>query len=670
VAPHRSRFDRLAVSLALAVLTVVAFEGVSRCGFLDFDDNVLITGEPHLRDGLSWSGISWAFSAVRYSGSRHVDYVSPLTLLSRLVDVQLFGFDPAAHHLANLLFHTAHVVLAFLVLEALTGGFWRSAFVAALLAVHPQHVESVAWVTERKDVLSGVFWWLTIGAYVGYVRKPGTGRRAAVAILYALALMAKPMVVTLPFVLLLLDHWPLGRLRPGEPGSAVRARRLLTEKAELFGLAALSAAITHAVFSGGGQLTALETLPLGSRLANAVYSYGAYIAQFFWPHPLAVHYPYVVHLPIAHVAAAALPMVLWAALAIRYWRSRPYLLVGLLMFVGMLVPVIGLVQSGEAARADRYMYLPSFGLSIALAWGVADWFAGHRQAAALVGVLALGACALKTRAQVEHWKDTVSLFSYTVAVTRDNFVANTNLGGALAARGDLAGAEAQLREALRIRPDYRTARVSLGTVLTRAGRLEDARAFCLESVRIYPDLAEVHFGLGAVNARLGRDSEAAGNYAAALRLDPRLTGAHYNWGNLLTAQGRLSEAAAHYTEAVRLEPQHIDARSNLGLALGLLGRWEEAILVLREAVSRSPGHARARVALGRGLYETGRFPDAEHELRQALTLAPGNVDARLYLGQCLTALGRRDEARSVLDEALRQSPNDAEVRAAIARLDR
>jgi protein O-mannosyl-transferase len=664
----RARAGRIALSLALVALTYSAFEGVSRCGFVIFDDNALVTGEPHLRRGLSWSGITWAFSAVRSSGSRHVDYVSPLTLLSRLVDVQLFGFNPAAHHLVNLVYHTVHVVLAFLVLEALTGAFWRSAFVAALVAVHPLHVESVAWVAERKDVLSSVFWWLTVAAYVRYVRKPTPHSRALVVVLFALALMAKPMVVTLPFVLLLLDHWPLGRIRPDEPGLSDRARALVTEKAALFVLAALSAAVTYVVFRQGGHLTTLETLPLSSRIANAVNAYAAYMGQFFWPHPLAVHYPYVKDLPVTQVATAGAALLLSTTIAVRYRRSRPYLLIGLLVFAGMLVPVLGLVQSGDHSRADRYMYLPALGLSIAMTWTMAEWLSARRRLLATLATSVVVGCTFKTHAQVKHWHDSVSLFEYTVAVTRDNFVAHTDLGAALAARGDLRAAEAQLREALRIRPDHRTARATLGTVLAQSDRLDEARNLYLDSVRLDPDFSEAHFGLGVVNSRLGREGEAIANYETALRLEPGLAGAHYNLGNLLSRQARWADAAAHYAEAVRLAPGHVDARNNLGLVIGLQGRWEEAVGVMIPAVEMSPSNPRAHITLGRALLEVGRPRDAEKELRQALTLDDASVDARLYLGRCLLALGQTNEARSALEEALRRSPSDTDIRAAIAKL--
>ena len=620
------------------MLTAGALEGVRRCGFVGFDDDLLVYHNPHVQGGLTWAGARWALGADLLFDSPNADYWTPLTALSRLVDVQLFGLDPAGHHLTNLFFHAVAVVLLFLVFESMTGDLWRSAFVAALMAIHPLHVESVAWVSERKDVLSAVFFMLSLAAYSRYARDPRPVRFAAVAVAQALGLLAKPMLATLPFVLLLLDLWPLGRLRLGESGGGARAGRLAVEKWPLFCLSFLSLAATFVPLARTGTLTSLDALPLQARLGNALCAYVVYVRQTLWPHPLAIPYPHPGRPLPLEALGAALALACVTGATLRAARLRPWLLVGWLWFLGMLVPVIGLVQSGEHAHADRYMYLPSIGLSVMLAWGVPDllsvWGAGR--VAPLLGALAVAACVPITRAQVGHWQSTVTLFAHAIRVTPMNFVAHSNLATGLARQGDFAAAERHYREAIRIRPVYWEARTGLGVVLMRQGRLAEALEQQREALRSNPASADVSFNLGALEARMGQSGDAANHYAQAVRLNPGLGAAHYNWGNLLVAAGRLAEAEDRFAEAVRLQPQDVEALNNLGLTIGLQGRWPQAAEVLGRAVALDPGHTRARVNLGRALRELGRLDEARAQWREAARRNPRDPAS----AEALEELGR------------------------------
>jgi protein O-mannosyl-transferase len=607
----------------LVLLTVAAYEGVRGCDFLHYDDDLFVTGNPIVRQGLTWSGVRWAFKADLFYDSHLADYWAPVTVLSRMLDVSLFGLRPAGHHLTNLLLHCLNVVLVFLVFHRLTGAVWRSAFVAAVLAVHPLHVESVAWVSERKDMLSGAFWMLTVGAYVGYARSPGRRRMAVVAALLAFGLMAKPMLVTLPFVLLLLDYWPLGRWNLG--------RRLIAEKWPLFVLAAASVAIS--LLPNLGAKT-LDALPLGARAANALDAYVAYLQQAFWPTHLALGYPHSEgSLPVARLVLCVAVLGFVSAIAVAERTRRPYLLVGWLWFVGALIPVIGLVQSGSHGRADRYMYIPLLGISMAVAWLAAEWagrFPRGPAAMALLGTLAILSLAALTRRQVPHWADDLALWSHSVEVQPQSAIAHNGLASALARKGDVAGAESEWRETLRLKPDFIWARITLGTLLAQRGRGPEG-ALLLEDGFAGVPPSRFLFERGLLRARQGRSAEAADYYAQAIAENPAHRTALYNWGNLLAAAGRFDEAAAKYAASSRLDPDDGDVANNLGMALLLQGRADAAVQRLAEAVDFDPENGLLRTSLGRALSAQGRGAEAATQFGEALRLDPANAEARSAL---------------------------------------
>ncbi len=566
------RHSAFALILFLTITTFAVFWQMRNHEFVILDDGKYVTENSHVRDGLTWEGLVWAFTTT------HANFWHPLTWISHMLDCELYGLDPGGHHFTNLLIHIANTLLLFLVLERMTGALWPSAFVAAMFALHPLHVESVAWAAERKDVLSTFFYVLTIGSYVRYVEHPGINRYLLVLLTFALGLMAKPMLVTLPFVLLLLDYWPLDRfqfVQQSGNGCAQAQKsvcpnnqrstffRLVLEKFPLFVLAAVSCVVAYLAQEQGGALKALNLFPIEFRIANAVFSYASYIGKTIWPLHLAVFYPHPGILPLWQVIGAGLFLVSTSVLAIRAAHRSPYLTVGWLWYLGTLVPVIGLVQVGDHAMADRYTYVPLIGLFIMIAWGSCDISKRWRY---LKTVLAISSGALicasmiSTAFQIRHWQNSTTLFEHTLDVTADNSMAHTNLGVVLAGQGKPDEAVMHYTQALRIKPDHLEARINMGVALAAQGKLDEAVA----------------------------------HYSRALHIKPDFAGAHYNLGNALLEQGKTEEAIKHFREALRIKPNDAEVHNNLGIVLAKQGKTEEAIKHFREALRIKPGYTLAR----------------------------------------------------------------------------
>jgi tetratricopeptide (TPR) repeat protein len=544
----------LAAAVIVGLLAALPFlPGVASRTFITMDDDVYVTANARVRAGLGLAGGRYALTTFD-GGNWH-----PLTWISHLADISLFGLDARGHHLTSILIHALAAAALCVALYRLTGALGRSAAVASLFGVHPLHVESVAWVAERKDVLSGLFFALALLAYARFARRPGPGRLAVVAVALALGLAAKPMLVTVPAVLLLLDFWPLGRAPRGAAWT-----RLLAEKLPLVVLSAGSAALTVLAQRGIGAVTPLEVYTPGMRLGNALVSYAAYLGATFWPAGLAVYYPHPMgRLPLAQVAAAALALaaVSWFAWSGR--RRRPYLPAGWLWYLGTLVPVIGLVQVGGQARADRYTYLPLIGVFLMLAW----WLPATRVlrdpraragAAAAVVLLLSGLSVV----QVSFWRDSETLFRRALAATSNNWMIHNNLAGVLVARGRPDEAIEQYRASLRIHPTARTHN-SFGTVLLNRGRIPEALEQFRLAVHSRPTYASPWNNLGLVSAMLGRFDEAIGHYQEALRLKPDLYDAALGLGRALHARGRVGEAAEAYRTALRIRPDSAEARAGL-----------------------------------------------------------------------------------------------------------
>ncbi|HEV2392730.1 MAG TPA: hypothetical protein VG146_10255 [Verrucomicrobiae bacterium] len=467
----------LLLSALLIALAVAAFWPVLRNGFINYDDPDYVTQTPQVLAGLTWRGLAWAFTT-GWAGNWH-----PLTWASHMLDVTLFGVSPGAHHAVNLLLHVTNTLLLFFLLKRLTGSLWRSALVAGLFAVHPMHVQTVAWVSERKDLLSAFFGFLTIWAYANYAAKAPHARRSTLDVLppyllslalFALGLMSKPMLVTLPFVLLLLDFWPLQRLQPSLRSVSPR---ILIEKLPFLALSAISSFVTLRVQQAGGAVATLNALPLSARLANALVSYCRYLGKLFWPADLTVFYPQPANWALWQVAAAA-ALLLAISIAVLFGTRRfPFLATGWFWFLGMLIPVIGIVQVGAQSMADRYSYLPFVGLFIALTWLTAEMASQHaipRKLTFALGFMLLAACAMASNVQTRYWKDTLTLFQHALSVTPDNSVARFSLGKALAEQGKLNEASYELQRALQIDPGFAKAQGQLASVLADEGRCAEA----------------------------------------------------------------------------------------------------------------------------------------------------------------------------------------------------
>ncbi len=587
------------ICLLLAAATLAIYWPVTRADFTNYDDPRYVVENLNIQSGVTWKAVAWAFTT-GYGSNWH-----PVTWISHMIDWQFYGLNSGKHHLTNLIFHVANTVLIFGLLRVMTGTFWRSALVAALFAWHPVHVESVAWVAERKDVLSTFFWVLTVWAYVVYVQRRGWARYALVLLLFALGLMAKPMVVTLPCLLLLLDFWPLQRMGGWTDAGAVQAKRadwsrLILEKLPLFAMSAASCLATYYVQAAGGAMRLLRHLSTDAHIANALVAYVRYLGKIFWPARLAVFYPYNESLPDWQVLGACLLLFGITVWVIRLSRQRPYLIVGWLWFVGTLVPVIGLVQVGEASMADRYMYIPALGIFIGIAWYVAEltsiWPASTRKVVlSLMAFLVLGGCTLGTCAQIGYWHDSVALFRHVLDVAPNNRVGEYNMGvaeynlaQALTAKGKIPDAMVHYTEALRMNPNDPKAHNNLGLCLAMQGNFSEATNHYAKSALLNPDNADLHYNYGLALNALGDFDGAILQQSESLQLDPNQADTHYILGSLLVQKGRFAEAKTQLLEAVRLKPEYTEAHAKLGLVLTQLGENSEAARHYQQALRINP----------------------------------------------------------------------------------
>ena len=634
------------VCLLLVVVTLAVYGQVAWCGFASYDDNEYVRENGWVQTGLTWDSVWWALT------TNHAANWHPLTWLSLMLDREWFGASPAGSHLVNLLFHAANSALLFLLLRQATGAHWRSAAVAGLFALHSLHVESVAWIAERKDVLSAFLGLLALLFFVRHAQQQNArseenpaGEKRTVSLpsaaylwsllFFALGLLSKPMLVTWPFVLLLLDWWPLERISPfgfHVSGSSTRKfSQLVREKIPFFALSLLSCVVTFIVQRKDGAMGTFTGFPVTARIENAFVSYARYLAKTIWPFDLAVIYPHPEHWPWPTVTLSACLILGLSALMLWHGRKWPFLVVGWFWFLGTLVPVIGLVQVGMQAMADRYTYLPLIGVFILFAWGVSEITARWqttRSARIIIGVmtsLVLVACAARTADQLRHWRNGETLARHALAVTKANYVAYGILGTYLSDNGRLADAIENYRRAVQIRPADVQAQNNLGLALAHTGRL----------------------------------SEAADCFRLALRINPHFADAHNNLGNVLSAQGREEEALNCFRRALQSNPDYAEALNNLGRISAHRGQNDEAIASYRRALQIKPNLADGFFNLGNARARQGQFAEAAENYRRALRIHPDDAEAHRNLGWTLSQLGRRDEAIAHLTEALRLKPDDA-----------
>jgi protein O-mannosyl-transferase len=583
------------ICLVLTLATAAVFYQVCTYDFVNYDDQIYVYENPNIQAGITLKAIKWAFT------TGYANFWHPLTLLSYMLDWQLFGSNPAGYHLTNLIFHIANTLLLFLVLKRMTDAVWPSAFAAALFALHPLHVESVAWVSERKDVLSTFFWLLAMWAYLRYVKQPGISRYLLILLVFALGLMAKPMLITLPFVFLLLDYWPLGRIGRFQWRIVYR---LILEKIPFVALSVISSVIAYLAQQSGGAVTQLAKLGLKIRIYNALISYVTYIEKMIWPSRLTVFYPLVgrnISVPYVVISAAILLAV--TILVLRFAKNHRYLFTGWFWYLGTLLPVIGLITVGSHAMADRYSYITLTGLFIIIAWGLPELLAGWRykkNALILSALLIISIMSICTHIQLRYWRNSQTLFQHALDVTKDNYVAH----------------------------------YCIANFLFSQGKPDEVIYHYLEAIRILPDYVDALSDLGAVLHREGRIDEAIGYYRRTLEINPRFTRVHLNLAAALADKGSFAEAVTHYR--IGLAAMDIPAiRRDFGSVLVKLGRFEEAVTEYRRVLSAMPDDPNVLNELGCALTHTGNFDEAIAHFKQALQINPQYTDAKNNLNLAL-----------------------------------
>ena len=565
----------------LFFFVVAAYAQVRTFQFISYDDPIYVTDNAQVQAGLTLHGVDWALTTF------HDSNWFPLTWMSHMLDVDLFGLDSGWHHLTNVFLHALATLVLFLALRRMTGEPWPSVLVALLFGLHPLHVESVAWVAERKDVLSALFWMLTLWAYAAYAARPGRARYLLALLCFCLGLMAKQMLVTLPLVLLMLDLWPL------------RRGFRFVEKVPFFIAAVAASIVAYVAHQTGGAVASFETIPLATRVENALITYVVYVLKAFWPTNLAVFYPYPLQSLLVPAIFSGIVLAVLSGLVIRAIPGRPYLAVGWFWYVVTLLPVIGLIQTGSQARADRYSYIPFVGLSLAVVWGLSELLQSFPRVRVALAEAAVAACFILTLLQVRYWRDNQSLYQHAIDAVPDNYLAHFNLASALQQEGHTAEALAQLREAVRARPGYVPARAELGQLLAQSGHPEEALAQLQAAVDMRPGDPATHYRYGSVLGGLGRPADAAAQFAVVVELQPENADAHFNLGLALAQLNHLQDAAREFQATVRLRPQDADAHYNLGIALVQLKDIDGAIAQFSEAIQIRPGFAEARQALDR-----------------------------------------------------------------------
>jgi tetratricopeptide (TPR) repeat protein len=660
-------FDRqkVLISILLVAATAAVYGQVIGFGFVNLDDHPYVLDNPTVLQGLTIRGVLWAFTTF------HADFWHPLTWLSHMLDVELFGLWAGGHHLTSLLLHLASTVILFLALAAMTGANAPSAAVAALFALHPLHVESVAWVAERKDVLSTLFFMLTVLAYAKYSRTGRWAHYGVVVLFFVLSLMAKPMLVTVPVILVLLDFWPLRRFSLQDLKSPRTLLPLLEEKVPflmigfLFGIVAVLAQIHSGVampFSGG--------YPMWIRIVNGMVSYGTYLVLTVWPTGLVPFYQHAGE-QVSLWKAGVSVMAILAAAAFACWKARkyPYLIVGLAWYLIMLLPVIGILQVGWHSMADRYTYIPLIGIFIMIAWGMSDLVEGRPWGKAALAVTAggvMGALMILAWVQVGHWKDSVRLFEYVVKASPGNALAHNNLGSAYQDEGRMKEAIAQYHESIRIKPFFLKAYVNLALAMDREGRSDIAIAFFQHIIMNWPQFGAGHAMLADILKKQDKPSEAITKYLESLQIE-EFPEVHVRLGLLLAKEGKTEEAAFHFYRALEMNPALVDARVNLGILLVKKGMIDEARKEYLTALRVVPNLTEAHFSLGNLYLREGKLEDARRHLAEAVQADPDHAGARTNLGVTMGRQGNIKEATEQLEKAVALKPDFAQARDNLAR---
>ncbi len=649
--------DKHKVILIYAVLAVAvsaAYWRVFSNGFVNYDDPMYITDNKHIQEGFTWDGVVWAFKS-GYAVNWH-----PVTWLSHMLDCQLFGLNPRGHHLTSLLLHIANTLLLFYVLRKMTGALWASAFAAAVFGLHPLHIQSVGWVSERKDVLSTLFWLLTLLSYIRYVQDRNFKRYLITISLFAVGLMAKPMLVTLPIVMLLLDYWPLKRFSIADcqlpieknpkskiqnPKFAQSFWQLIIEKIPFFVLSVISSAITFFVQQQGGAVATFDKISPALRLCNIPMAYCAYIVKTIIPSGLMAYYPYNTNASILLIAAAVLFLAVISAGVI--FLRRPYLIVGWLFFIITLVPVIGIIQVGGQSRADRYMYIPMIGLLIMIAWGLKEIAERVRLGRFILipaAAVCLSALSIATWINVGYWKNTFTLFGHAIEVMPANHVALLYLGNTLIEQKNISGGIEYYKKSIEAAPGFADARFNLGLALFHDNKFDKALEQYNMVLNIKENYPRVHFYIANVLAKTGHTDAAARHYSIAIKNDPDDIEAYSNWAVMLAEKGQIEQAIEQYNKALAIKPDNADIHNNLGNALKNQGKLAQAAEHYQKALLLRPDFAQAQVSFADTLRMQGRLDAAIEHYRLALKADSNSSDACYGLGMAMSETNHPDQA--------------------------
>lgn len=597
---HNTR-SNLLLSITLIAIVLAVYMQVEHHQFLSFDDDVYVTRNPHVTSGITGNNIIWAFT------SFHAANWHPITWLSHMLDVQLYGVNPRGHHFTNVIIHTLSSLLLLQFLLRTTASFWKSSFVAALFALHPIHVESVAWVAERKDVLCALFWFITLLCYSEYAKKQKPALYVLSLISFVLGLMTKPMLVTLPVVLLLLDYWPLDRYRHEDQEQKLQKQGLgaivlIKEKIPFLACSLLSSVVTVYAQHKGGAMDGMKDLSFLDHLENALISYVRYIGKTFWPHDLSVFYPFPSFFPLWQVISSLFVLLILSATAIKLRRQYPYFFVGWFFFLVTLLPVIGLIQVGIQSMADRYTYIPVIGLFITVAWGVPNLTKGIKNQEAILalfGSLIITASVILTYRQIAYWQDDIVLYRHALNVTTGSYLMHNSYGFALEREGEIDSAIQEYQKAIRLNPVYAKAHNNLGAALVAKGSLDAAIKEYQMALLISPNFAKAHYNLGVAFANKGDLTSAIFEYHEAIRIDPNDSDPHVNLGIAIARKGDLAVAIQEFSEALRINPNDADALNNLGFAFANKGDLDSAIQEFQRALQVNPNNEFARNNLER-----------------------------------------------------------------------
>jgi len=696
-------FKVLLAGICLTIGIVVVYIKVQNFDFVGYDDELYVTQNHYVQKGISLEGINWAFTTF-HSGNWH-----PLTWLSHMLDCELYGMNPAGHHWTNIEFHIANTLLLFIILFWMTGALWQSAFVAALFALHPLHVESVAWISERKDVLSTFFGLLSIIAYYNYVKKSSVKYYILVIVLLSLGLMAKPMLVTIPFVLLLLDFWPLKRFQlqrdfhliPEKKYSdAIRKNnQIIIEKTPFFIPVVISCIVTFFAQKSQGAVKAIWALPMKYRIANAVDSYVSYTLKAIWPHKMAVYYPHPgPTLPLWKIIGGVMLIIAASFWAIRTAKKYPYILVGLFWYLGTLVPVIGLVQVGDQAMADRYTYIPLIGIFIIISWAASDLFkkrlrdqkseVGGQRSEVSSGVsepfnkrrfqkiflgisaaILLVALSLESFFQLNTWKNGITLFEHAVSMTHNNYQAENNLGTAYEPI-DLDKALFHYKAALKIKPGYAAALYNMGTIYEKTGQTDEAISYYLKALQINSDYFGALNNLGLIFYNRGDYDRAVLYFKRALKTESKKADARLNLANVLYLQSKPDEAISQYQKILQFDSKNANAHYNLAYVLSNQNKINEAIHHYNEALRIDPENVKAHYNLGNIYLNQGKTKEAFRHYAETIKLKPDYVQAYNTLGLILFKQGKFNKAKVLFSKAIQIDPNYSEARENLEILDR